>query len=104
MLTAVAGETAAGSSMPEIPAAVAADQPPRWLRTARVREAAKFTGIERLGVSTQCGFSSTLPGANLTTEDVQEGNSNSWPGSPLRSGDRSDQSLIAAMASTLGNS
>jgi hypothetical protein len=26
----------------------------------------------RLGVSTQCGFSSTLPGANLTTEDIQE--------------------------------
>ena len=40
--------------------------------TARIHEAAKFTGLERLGVSTQCGFSSTLPGANLTTEDVQE--------------------------------
>jgi methionine synthase II (cobalamin-independent) len=40
--------------------------------TARVNEAAKYTGLERLGVSTQCGFSSTLPGANLTTEDVQE--------------------------------
>jgi 5-methyltetrahydropteroyltriglutamate--homocysteine methyltransferase len=40
--------------------------------TARVREAAKYTGLERLGVSTQCGFSSTLPGANLTNEDVQE--------------------------------
>ncbi len=40
--------------------------------TARVHEAAKYTGLERLGVSTQCGFSSTLPGANLTTEDVQE--------------------------------
>lgn len=40
--------------------------------TARVHEAAKYTGIERLGISTQCGFSSTLPGANLTTEDVQE--------------------------------
>jgi len=39
---------------------------------ARVHEAAKYTGLERLGVSTQCGFSSTLPGANLTTEDVQE--------------------------------
>jgi hypothetical protein len=25
-----------------------------------------------LGISTQCGFSSTLPGANLTTEGVQE--------------------------------
>jgi len=40
--------------------------------TARVQEAAKYTGLERLGVSTQCGFSSTLPGANLTNEDVQE--------------------------------
>jgi 5-methyltetrahydropteroyltriglutamate--homocysteine methyltransferase len=40
--------------------------------TARVNEAAKYTGLERLGVSTQCGFSSTLPGANLTNEDVQE--------------------------------
>ncbi len=39
--------------------------------TARIQEAAKYTGLERLGVSTQCGFSSTLPGANLTTEDVQ---------------------------------
>jgi 5-methyltetrahydropteroyltriglutamate--homocysteine methyltransferase len=35
-------------------------------------EAAKYTGLERLGVSTQCGFSSTLPGANLTTEDTEE--------------------------------
>jgi 5-methyltetrahydropteroyltriglutamate--homocysteine methyltransferase len=40
--------------------------------TARVHEAARYTGLERLGVSTQCGFSSTLPGANLTNEDVQE--------------------------------
>jgi methionine synthase II (cobalamin-independent) len=40
--------------------------------TARIREAARYTGLERLGISTQCGFSSTLPGANLTTEDVQE--------------------------------
>jgi 5-methyltetrahydropteroyltriglutamate--homocysteine methyltransferase len=40
--------------------------------TARVHEAARYTGIERLGISTQCGFSSTLPGANLITEDVQE--------------------------------
>jgi 5-methyltetrahydropteroyltriglutamate--homocysteine methyltransferase len=39
--------------------------------TARIHQAAKYTGLERLGVSTQCGFSSTLPGANLTTEDVQ---------------------------------
>jgi 5-methyltetrahydropteroyltriglutamate--homocysteine methyltransferase len=40
--------------------------------TARVHEAARHTGLDRLGVSTQCGFSSTLPGANLTDEDVQE--------------------------------
>lgn len=40
--------------------------------TARIREAARYTGLERLGVSTQCGFSSTLPGANLTTQDVQQ--------------------------------
>jgi 5-methyltetrahydropteroyltriglutamate--homocysteine methyltransferase len=40
--------------------------------TARVREAARYTGLERLGISTQCGFSSTLPGANLVNEDVQE--------------------------------
>jgi len=39
---------------------------------ARVHEAARYTGLERLGLSTQCGFSSTLPGANLTNEDVQE--------------------------------
>ncbi|MGH3245180.1 MAG: cobalamin-independent methionine synthase II family protein [Trebonia sp.] len=40
--------------------------------TARIHEAARYTGLERLGLSTQCGFSSTLPGANLTTEDVEE--------------------------------
>ena len=40
--------------------------------TARIHEAARYTGLERLGISTQCGFSSTLPGANLTTQDVQE--------------------------------
>ena len=30
--------------------------------TARVHEAARYTGLERLGVSTQCGFSSTASG------------------------------------------
>lgn len=40
--------------------------------TARIHEAARYTGLERLGISTQRGFSSTLPGANLTTEDAQE--------------------------------
>jgi 5-methyltetrahydropteroyltriglutamate--homocysteine methyltransferase len=39
---------------------------------ARIHDAARYTGLERLGVSTQCGFSSTLPGANLTTEDIQQ--------------------------------
>ena len=32
----------------------------------------KTTTLERPGVSAQCGFSSTLPGANLTTEDMRE--------------------------------
>ena len=40
--------------------------------TARVNEAARYVGKERLGLSTQCGFSSVLIGANLTNEDVQE--------------------------------
>jgi 5-methyltetrahydropteroyltriglutamate--homocysteine methyltransferase len=40
--------------------------------TARVHEAAKYTGLERLAISTQCGFSSVLIGANLTNEDVAE--------------------------------
>lgn len=39
---------------------------------ARVHDAARYTGIERLGLSTQCGFSSVLIGANLIDEDVQE--------------------------------
>lgn len=40
--------------------------------TARVQEAARYTGLERLAISTQCGFSSVLIGANLTNEDVEE--------------------------------
>ncbi len=40
--------------------------------TARVHEAARYVGLDRLGLSTQCGFSSVLIGANLTNEDVQE--------------------------------
>jgi 5-methyltetrahydropteroyltriglutamate--homocysteine methyltransferase len=39
---------------------------------ARVHDAARYTGLERLGLSTQCGFSSVLIGANLVDEDVQE--------------------------------
>jgi 5-methyltetrahydropteroyltriglutamate--homocysteine methyltransferase len=40
--------------------------------TARVHEAARYVGLDRLGLSTQCGFSSVLIGANLTNEDAQE--------------------------------
>ncbi len=40
--------------------------------TARVNEAARYVGKDRLGLSTQCGFSSVLIGANLINEDVQE--------------------------------
>jgi 5-methyltetrahydropteroyltriglutamate--homocysteine methyltransferase len=40
--------------------------------TARVHEAANYTGLDRLALSTQCGFSSVLIGANLTNEDVEE--------------------------------
>jgi 5-methyltetrahydropteroyltriglutamate--homocysteine methyltransferase len=54
----------------QAPPAVPRDPP--CSAAARIHEAARYTGLERLGVSTQCGFSSTLPGANLTTEDVQE--------------------------------
>ena len=47
-----------------------------------MHEAAKYTGLERLGVSTQCGFSSTLPGANLTTRGrpgaASSSSSRSW--------------------------
>jgi 5-methyltetrahydropteroyltriglutamate--homocysteine methyltransferase len=37
-----------------------------------VNEAARYVGKERLGLSTQCGFSSVLIGANLTNEDIEE--------------------------------
>jgi 5-methyltetrahydropteroyltriglutamate--homocysteine methyltransferase len=40
--------------------------------TARVHEAARYMDLERLGISTQCGFSSVLIGANLVSEDVME--------------------------------
>jgi methionine synthase II (cobalamin-independent) len=40
--------------------------------TARVHEAARYVGLDRLGISTQCGFSSVLIGANLTNSGVQE--------------------------------
>lgn len=38
---------------------------------ARIDEAARYVGKERLAVSTQCGFASVSIGANLITEDTQ---------------------------------
>jgi len=40
--------------------------------TARVREAAKYVGLERLGISTQCGFAPVSVGANHIGKDTQE--------------------------------
>ncbi len=40
--------------------------------TARVNEAAKYVDLDRLAVSTQCGFSPVSIGANLITEDTQQ--------------------------------
>ena len=40
--------------------------------TARVNEAAKYVDLERLAVSTQCGFASVSIGANLIGEDTQQ--------------------------------
>jgi 5-methyltetrahydropteroyltriglutamate--homocysteine methyltransferase len=40
--------------------------------TARVNEAAKYVDLERLAVSTQCGFASVSIGANLITQDTQQ--------------------------------
>ncbi len=40
--------------------------------TARVNKAAKYIDLERLAVSTQCGFASVSIGANLIGADVQE--------------------------------
>jgi 5-methyltetrahydropteroyltriglutamate--homocysteine methyltransferase len=39
---------------------------------ARVTEAAKYVDLERLALSTQCGFASVSIGANLITSDTQE--------------------------------
>jgi 5-methyltetrahydropteroyltriglutamate--homocysteine methyltransferase len=39
---------------------------------ARINEAAKYVGLDRLGLSTQCGFSPVSIGANLISEDTQE--------------------------------
>jgi 5-methyltetrahydropteroyltriglutamate--homocysteine methyltransferase len=38
---------------------------------ARINEAAKYVGLDRLALSTQCGFSPVSIGANLITEDTQ---------------------------------
>jgi 5-methyltetrahydropteroyltriglutamate--homocysteine methyltransferase len=40
--------------------------------TARVSEAARYVDLERLAISTQCGFASVSIGANLITEDTQQ--------------------------------
>ena len=39
---------------------------------ARIDEAARYVGRERLALSTQCGFSPVSIGANLISEDTQE--------------------------------
>jgi 5-methyltetrahydropteroyltriglutamate--homocysteine methyltransferase len=39
---------------------------------ARIDEAARYTGRERLALSTQCGFSPVSIGANLISEDIQQ--------------------------------
>jgi 5-methyltetrahydropteroyltriglutamate--homocysteine methyltransferase len=40
--------------------------------TARINEAARYVGKERLALSTQCGFASVSIGANLIGEDIEE--------------------------------
>jgi 5-methyltetrahydropteroyltriglutamate--homocysteine methyltransferase len=39
--------------------------------TARVNQAAKYVDLERLALSTQCGFASVSIGANLIGADTQ---------------------------------
>ena len=39
---------------------------------ARIDEAARYVGRERLALSTQCGFSPVSIGANLISEDIQQ--------------------------------
>ncbi len=39
---------------------------------ARINEAAKYVGLDRLALSTQCGFSPVSIGGNLISEDTQE--------------------------------
>jgi methionine synthase II (cobalamin-independent) len=49
-----------------------AEAEPADMLIARIGEAARYTGRERLGLSTQCGFASVSIGANLITQDTQE--------------------------------
>jgi 5-methyltetrahydropteroyltriglutamate--homocysteine methyltransferase len=38
---------------------------------ARVREANQFIGMERLGVSPQCGFATSILGNNISADDQE---------------------------------
>ena len=49
-----------------------AELEPAGVLASRVSEAARYTGRERLGLSTQCGFSPVSIGANLISGDTQE--------------------------------
>ncbi|MBO0788974.1 MAG: cobalamin-independent methionine synthase II family protein [Actinobacteria bacterium] len=48
-----------------------ADLEPPEVLAERVNQAARYTGRDRLGLSTQCGFSPVSIGANLISEDTQ---------------------------------
>jgi 5-methyltetrahydropteroyltriglutamate--homocysteine methyltransferase len=48
------------------------DIEPAEVVESRVREAAKYVGLERLGLSTQCGFAPVSVGANHITEETQQ--------------------------------
>ena len=49
-----------------------AEVEPAGLLIARINEAARYVGRERLGLSTQCGFASVSIGANLISQDTQQ--------------------------------
>jgi len=49
-----------------------AEMEPAETLVARINEAARCVDLERLGISTQCGFSPVSIGANLITQDVQQ--------------------------------
>ena len=38
---------------------------------ARIREASRFIGIERLGISPQCGFATSILGNKISAEDQE---------------------------------